>query len=268
MSDISEFSPLWGEWYITDFLGEGTFGAVYRAEKTEYGNTYISAIKHISIPSKGMTPNELVYEGIVSNLGSVPKFYDNLRDQIINEINVCYALRGHTNIVSYEDHCIIPKKDGLGYDIFIRMEYLTALTKFMVSHEMSEEDVINLGIDICSALECLEARRMIHRDIKPANIFISPMGVYELGDFGESKVLSGATSSMSVRGTYAYMSPEISRGESANITSDIYSLGIVMYRLLNGNKAPFVPLNVPSVTSQMLEAANTRRLKGEKIKPP
>ena len=52
MSDAMSFSPLWGEWHIKELIGRGTFGAVYKAEKEEYGNTYTSAIKHISIPSE------------------------------------------------------------------------------------------------------------------------------------------------------------------------------------------------------------------------
>lgn len=268
MSDIMSFSPLWGEWEIKDLIGEGTFGAVYRAEKNEYGNTYVSAIKHISIPDKGFTVESLISEGYASDAGSAKQYFDTLRDHIISEINFCYTLRGNSNIVSYEDHCIIPKKDGVGYDIFIRMEYLTALTKYMKTGGISEDDVIRIGIDICSALMVIDAHHILHRDIKPANIFVNPMGVYKLGDFGESKVLSGASVGMTVRGTYAYMSPEISRGQKANITADIYSLGLVMYRLLNGNRSPFIPVDAPQINSQMQEQANIRRFGGERLPLP
>ncbi len=268
MSDISSFSPLWGEWYIRELIGKGTFGAVYRAEKTEYGNTYTSAVKHISIPNDSVNAESLISEGVVSDERSVIRYYDAVRDKMISEINFCYALRGNTNIVSYEDHCIIPKPDGAGYDIFIRMEHLTALPKYMRENSFTEKDVVKLGIDICSALEVLDKHNIIHRDIKPANIFVNSVGVYKLGDFGESKVLSNTNVGMTVRGTYTYMAPEISMGRNANITADIYSLGIVMYRLLNGNKAPFVPTDVPSVDAQTVENANIRRFRGDKLPLP
>lgn len=268
MTDITVFSPLWGEWYIKELIGKGSFGAVYKAEKTEYGNTYVSAIKHISIPPENVTKESLAAEGISTDERTLHLYCDTLRDQIINEINFCYTLRGNTNIVSYEDHCIIPKSNGLGYDIFIRMELLTALTRYMSEHPMSEKDVIQLGISLCEALSVLDINHMIHRDIKPANIFVSSRGIYKLGDFGESKVLSNASVGMTVRGTYAYMSPEISKGESANITADLYSLGLVMYRLLNGNRAPFLPVNNQPVNSAAMEAANVRRMKGDALPPP
>lgn len=263
-----DFSPLWGEWYLKELLGKGTYGAVYRAEKTEYDNTYIAAVKHITIPGENMSPQTLIDEGIVSDEKSVSLYYDTIRNEIIKEINFCYTLKGHTNIVSYEDHCIIPRMDGTGYEIFIRMEYLSALTQYVREHSFYEKDVIQVGIDICSALEILDRHHMIHRDIKPANIFVSDLGIYKLGDFGESKVLSGSSSGMTVRGTYNYMSPEISKGHNANITADIYSLGIVMYRLLNGNKGPFLPHNVKTISSEIQEEANIRRFKGEPIPAP
>ena len=116
--DIMNFSPLWGEWHIMEQMGRGAFGAVYRAEKREYGNTYVSAVKHISIPSEEINEDDLAAEGFFMNDKSRKQYCDHLRDQIINEINLCYALRGNSNIVSYEDHCIIPKASGYGYDIF------------------------------------------------------------------------------------------------------------------------------------------------------
>ncbi len=267
MSDVMKFSPLWGEWHIKEQLGKGSFGAVYRAEKSAYGNNYESAIKHVSIPPEGLKDEDIISEGYAADSESVSYYYDYVRDQLINEINTCYKLRGNTNIVSYEDHCIIPKKDKKGYDVFIRMEYLTPLTKYMKDNSFTEKDILRLGIEMCEALSVLDKEHMIHRDIKPANIFVTDRGTYKLGDFGETKVLSNTTAAMSVRGTYTYMSPEISRGEPANITSDIYSLGIVLYRLMNGNKIPFLSADA-TANANMVESANIRRFKGEALPPP
>ncbi len=268
MSDIMDFSPLWGEWHIKEQLGRGTYGSVYKAEKNDYGNTYLAAIKHLSIPSEGMNAETLLADGLIPNKNSIKAFYDNLRNQMINEINMCYALKGNTNIVSYEDHCIVPKKNGLGYDIFIRMEYLTSLPKYMLEHQFRETEIIRLGKAICEALSVLESHHILHRDIKPANIFVNSMGVFKLGDFGESKVLSASSAGMTVRGTYGYMSPEISKGAHADITSDLYSLGIVLYRLLNHNLAPFMTNDLNTTTAQTIENANLRRFQGDPLPLP
>ncbi len=268
MADIMAFSPLWGEWEIKELIGEGAFGSVYRAEKRDYGHLYVSAVKHLSIPGKGMSADELIAEGLIPNESALNAYYDSIRNQIIKEINFCYTLKGNTNIVSYEDHCIIPKKELYGYDIFIRMEHLVPLTKYMRNHNLTEDDVIRLGIDICTALEVLHQHQMLHRDIKPANIFVNPMGVYKLGDFGESKVLSGTSTGISVRGTYSYMSPEIFNGLPADITADIYSLGMAMYRILNDHRSPFIPPTLTAVSAQIQNTANSKRFQGSQIPPP
>ena len=115
------------------------------------------------------------------------------------------------------------------------MELLSSLVN-KTADSFSEAETVKIGMDICNALELCQKAKIIHRDIKPSNIFVNANGDYKLGDFGIAKVLSGATSGMSKKGTYSYMAPEIYKCEPANYTSDIYSLGVVLYKLLNKNR--------------------------------
>lgn len=268
MSDIMKFSPLWGEWNIKEVVGKGTNGTVYRALREEYGQTYVSAIKHIQIPPENTTGIDLVAEGVVASEAELPQYYDRVRDKLLNEITTMYELRGNSNFVSYEEHKIVPRENQSGYDIFIRMEYLLSLPKYMSMHPMSEADVVKLGINICNGLDMLEKHKIVHRDIKTSNIFVNSDGTYKIGDFGESADFASAYGTTSVRGTLSFMPPEVSRGESFNNTTDIYSLGMVMYRLLNNNRAPFMPLPPQNVTNEMLEQSNKRRLSGEVMPAP
>lgn len=270
LSDISKFSPLSGDWYIKELIGRGTYGAVYKAvkEDKQFGKTYISAIKHIQIPREGVTDAEIISEGLASDEATVTMVYNKIMSKLLNEIDTCYQLRGNSNIVSYEGHQVIPRKDGKGYDVFIRMEYLQSLNDYISKKNYNEKDVTKLGIDICNGLSVLNKRNIIHRDIKTANLFLNKDGVFKIGDFGEAKVLSQTTSSMSIRGTYTFMAPEIARGDKVNRTADIYSLGMVMYRMLNYNRPPFVPLPPQPLTSEFTEISNARRFKGEKLPVP
>lgn len=268
MEDIQKFVPLWGEWEIKELQGQGAFGSVYRAEKKQFGRTYVSAIKHLSIPRTPMEAESLVSEGIISEPSQISRYYNSLRDSIIKEIDMCYTLKGYTNIVSYEDHLILPKKDIFGYDIFIRMEYLTALTRYITLHTFTERDILRLGIDICTALEVLFQRNIIHRDIKPANVFVNDMGDFKLGDFGESRMMSHTATRMSIKGTYSYMSPEVAMGRPANITADIYSLGIMLYRLMNNNRLPFLSDGLTTITNKDIEKANVLRFSGKRLSLP
>ena len=265
--NVQRFSPMWGNWYLGERIGKGAYGSVYKAVKQEYGNQYISAVKHISIPQKGVTAEAIIAGGFADNYEDVYRHYDFLRDKMVQEINFCYELRGHTNIVSYEDSYIVPKSPEKGYDIFIRMEMLQSLKSYSFQHRLNEIDIIKLGIDICEALQILALRNMVHRDIKPGNIFISNDGNFKLGDFGEAQILISNTENMAVAGTFPYMAPEVYRSENADITSDLYSLGMVMYRLLNNNRPPFVDNDrIPIREAEKI--SNDIRFKGAKMTAP
>ena len=239
MYDIHHFEPLWDDWYIDELLGEGSFGKVYKAHKSFGNHTYVSAIKHLSIPATEAELHNLLEEGYATDQQTAHEFYTQAASELMKEIDVMYQLRGHTNIVSYEDHKIIPKDDKPGYDIFIRMELLTNLSSMMQQGKTDAENAVRMGIDICQALEIMEKRELIHRDIKPQNIFVNADGEFKLGDFGTARQMERTSGVMSKKGTYVYMAPEIYKGEAANRTVDLYSLGLVMYRMTNGNRAPF-----------------------------
>lgn len=270
MSDIHSFTPLWGSWEIDELIGQGSHGKVYRAHRNEYGQskTYYSAIKHISIPQDKNEADSLYSDGIVSDPHSLNAYYENVLRRLLREIDINVSLKGHTNIVSYEDHMVIPKKDGPGYDIFIRMELLTPLPRLLQQRAITENEVRKLGIDMCSALEVMSRRNILHRDIKPSNIFVSDGGDFKIGDFGVSRSLDGANSGVTIAGTLNYMAPELNRGQNVSFRSDIYSLGLVLYRLCNANRPPFAPLPPASVTADDIESSNGKRFSGAAIPAP
>ena len=129
MSDIRQFSPLWGEWEIDSKLGEGSFGAVWKVRRnTIGGKVYYAAVKHISIPKAKSEIQHLFDEGIFTDEQSAVRYYQHMLQSLSDEIDTMHTLQGFTNIVSYEDHMIVPKPGGIGYDLFLRMELLTPLT--------------------------------------------------------------------------------------------------------------------------------------------
>lgn len=264
MADIHTFEPLWGEWYIVKRLGQGSFGTVYLAEKSELGKKYYSAIKHIKLPVDDHASDELYSETDETR----QKYYDDMLHTLMQEIEINYRLKGLTNIVSYEEHKVYPRESEPGYDVFIKMELLTSLTDHIKSTPITVGDVVRLGKDICTALTVLQQDRIVHRDIKPANIFIHSGGYFKLGDFGVARTMEKTLSSMSVKGTIAYMPPEIRQGGDGDYRVDVYSLGLVLYRLLNGNRAPFLPLPPASITYNADMQAHKRRLQGEDLPPP
>lgn len=261
-----KYEPLFGAWHITEQIGEGSYGRVYIIERHELGQTYRSALKAITVPGSQDEIRSSMSDGMT--LEDVTGYYKNVANNIINEFILMSKLKGNSHIVSYEDHMIIEHEDDIGWDILIRMELLTPLVELTSQLQMEENEVIKLGVDLCKALELCRMYDIIHRDIKPENIFIAANGDYKIGDFGVAKTIEKTKMGLSRKGTYLYMAPEIYSSRPYGPTVDIYSLGIVMYKLLNENRLPFLPEYPKPIAPVDKEEALHKRLRGDNIPEP
>lgn len=258
--------PFWDSWYIDSLIGEGSFGSVYKISREEFGTKYYCALKIISIPKTEAEEKQAYYDGMDKT--SATSYFREIVEVVYKEISIMAELKGKTNIVSYEDHKIIQKQDAAGFHILIRMELLESLNDYALRHKLTNTDIVNLGKDLCTALVLCQKRNLIHRDIKPANIFVTSDGDFKLGDFGIARQLEGTHDGLSIKGTYAYMAPEVYLGNTYDERVDIYSLGMVLYYFLNNRKGPFsdTTTKVPKF-SERQESLN-KRFQGEKLLAP
>ena len=148
---------------------------------------------------------------------------------------------------------------------FLVMEYIQGPTlKQLVGQrrQLQARETIEIAAQVCSVLQVAHARRFIHRDIKPQNIMLTSSGgpltgvidrnvLVKLTDFGIVRVAedAGLTNSGIVLGTADYLSPEQARGETLTASSDLYSLGVVMFEMLTG-RPPFVGPTAVSIAMQ------------------
>ena len=261
------YEPFFGSWHIKRFIGAGSYGKVFEIERRDFDMVFTGALKAITIPAD-KSEYEQVLEAGMDREGASTYFRDYVQE-LNREIALMSRLKGHSNIVSYEDHQIIPHEDGIGWDILIRMELLRPINDALRQNKsFTRAEVIRLGTDLCRALEVCGQYNIIHRDIKPANIFISDTGDYKLGDFGVARIASASTGASTRAGTVNYMAPEVFRGEKYTANVDIYSLGLVMYQLLNANRMPFYPPYPQPITFSAAEQARARRLAGEALPLP
>ena len=256
----------YGDWSIVRELGKGSFGTVYEIEKSEFGYVYRAALKVIHIPQGAADVEQVRSLGMSEN--DITEYYQDIVTDCIREIVLMSQMQGHTNVVNYQAHEVRRQENGVGWDILIQMELLTPLNQYMASHAMTRKDVVTLGISVCKALERCQKLGIIHRDIKPANIFVSDQGDFKLGDFGIARTAERTMSGMSRKGTYTYMAPEVYQGKAYNHSVDIYSLGLVLYRLLNNNREPFLPPYPQKIRYQDQEQAMIRRMRGDRLPSP
>lgn len=261
-----EILKIWPDWKATKLLGEGSFGKVYEIVRNNFGIEEHCALKVITIPSSSAELQSMRNEGMDD--ASATAYYKGLVEEFVQEIALMSKLKGNVNIVGYEDYAVIEHEDSIGWDIIIRMELLTALPAYIKDRSFTVNDVIKLATDVCNALEVCHEQKIIHRDIKPDNIFVSQNGDYKLGDFGVARTIEKTVSGLSKKGTYTYMAPEVYKGEAYGTNVDLYSLGIVMYKLLNNNREPFLPPHPELIKYSDKNDALVKRMNGDIIPPP
>ena len=228
-------------WQIDGCIGKGSIGSVYEAHHTGHGALYRSAIKVI---------NSSLLSSPIGEDASHTNF--NASYMVEQELDNLVELKGTGYIVDYEDHEKVTYSDG-SWGIIIRMELLEPLRGKM----LSENEVVRLGIDICKALEFCTASNIIHCDVKPSNIYTTKWGGYKLGEFSASKKIRDWQEHDRI-GTLKYMAPEVFSGKPFSSNIDTYSLGLVMYEMLGGNRTK-------SMADR--EEALSRRFSGEPLAP-
>ena len=254
----------WKDWKIVHRLGGGGFGTVYEIERDFFGEEELAAMKVIRIPKEESDLDDDYNSGMTEE--EVREKYTYIQNYFSKEYQLMLEFKGHSNIVNCHDFSVVPNPDGPGCALYIRMELLKPLKEVLKTETFSEARIVQLGIDICRALEICERRDVIHRDIKPDNIMMSDFGNFKLGDFGIARTME-KTMSASMAGTDWYMAPEVAKKMKYGKSVDTYSLGLVLYWLLNDGRLPFVP-EKDRISAKDMQAAYRLRMQGKEIPEP
>ena len=210
-----------GRYEITGELGRGAMGVVYKALDPTIGRTV--ALKTMRLDVHGLDAQEMVR-------------------RFQNEARAAGVLN-HPNIVTIYD---AGERDGIFY---IAMEFIEGTTLHEVLAEkrvLATDEVLQLTRQICRGLDYAHSNGIVHRDIKPANIMITGNGTVKIMDFGIAKSGGQVTNTGQVLGTPNYMAPEQVKGRQLDGRSDLFSLGVILYEMLTGEK-PFVGQNVTTI---------------------
>jgi serine/threonine-protein kinase len=213
-----------GRYQLLEELGRGATGVVYKAFDPTIGRTVAVKTLRLTEEGTGLARPELI-----------TRFQNEAR---------AAGLLTHPNIVVVYD---AGEDAGLFYITmeFVQGKSLHALIQQRQSFPLPR--VIRIIEQACSALDYAHQRSVVHRDIKPANLVLSADDTAKITDFGTAKILQlGTTQTGSIIGTPSYISPEQVKGKLVDGRSDIFSLGVILYELVTGEK-PFPGENVTTV---------------------
>lgn len=245
-------------------IGSGAFGTVYKAVKSNALGEYVRALKHISLPTRRQ------YNSVLNSMGGDAEkadgYFAEMLNGIASEITLLSGLseKRAAHIVRYYESDLETQESPLRYDVYMLMEYATPLLDHIEQRGgFTVRDVLDVGLDSLEGIRVCHENGVIHRDIKEDNIFVSSLGDYEIGDFGVSKVLKDSSRAESLKGTPNYLAPEVYLNKGGYTKSvDLYAMGIVLYRLLNHGRNPFMPPFPERYLAEDEDAAFERRMRG------
>ena len=214
-----------GRYVLLEAIGRGAMGIVYRADDPFIHRTVAVKILH-------------------GAMGSTPQEIGLARKRFLREAQSAGGI-DHPNIIRILD----VGEDQESGEMYIVMEYLPgpSLETMLLEAEVDLQSAVEIIGQIASALDAAHARGIIHRDIKPSNILLTKEGTAKLVDFGITHIVSSSlTQDMGGLGTPAYMSPEQVTGSTIDARADLFSLGVLSYETLSGQR-PFQGTDAVSI---------------------
>lgn len=254
--DIKKILP---EWTLSYIISEKRGEKLYQAEKQSGDTTKYSTIRAINIPADKEELEEMRAE--FPQEDELKKHIEEKMKRKKAELQLLRSLCAKPGIVSMRESYDISNNDETSYLIVARYDYIETLDSYIRSNGLTIGAAIRMGIDVCKGLENIRKLEKVHGNVRPENIYVNDNGRFKLGGFDIDLIENRKTIADDDYSFLRYAAPEMCSGGRKIFASDVYSLGLVLYRILNGGKLPF-----ENEYSQ--EKAVKMRLSGEPIPRP
>lgn len=254
---LKNLEPVFGSWYVEAKVAEGRSSKVFKVSRFENGEKKEMCLKTVKFPNSNNEISRAIESG---RYGTVDEYLAVLENDVRISMDKMLELKDNGNIVRFEQYDII--RENSCFYVVMLMELLTPLSDYLKADKIKPKEVIKIGWDLCNALEGFRHEGIMHHNIKPDNIYVDSKGNYKLGDFGISDI------GEKPHEPGGYSAPELFSDIETDTASDIYSLGVVLYKLLNNNRGPFLPPFPAPISLQDREQAAAKRLRGDLFPTP
>lgn len=260
MAEFPAVSPLLDGFSVGECLSSRNGVSCYALRHDASGQEFI--LKHISVPESEAKVQALLLSGAYASAEDADEYYKRVADSYCEEFSVSKSFAECPNILHFLAHQSVKKEAGTGYDIYAVTDKAVSLSSYMADNALTKLGAINLGIDLCAALCALRNAGYLHQNVKPENVFIDNER-FMLGDLGLVPLQDMKYSSLPEQYIGPFTAPELHDVMSGqNPTTDLYAVGMLLYRLYNGDHAPFEDERVTS------KEAEHMRLTGKELPVP
>ena len=233
---VSGLLKKWGNWKLTSANGSG-LGTFYLASRSNNGLFEETAIRWLTLSQKD---TEMSGEGFQETL-----------EQMKADIKMTKMFQNLPNLVSYIEAAMFPKDNGAKMDILLRMEQIESLNSLVQAKSLSADSAVRVGLDVSNALDLLEGLEILHLNLQPNSVVIDHSGQFKLlppplhGEQADPEQIR-------------FMAPELRAYGTKSPKADQYSLGLILYWMLNDFDLPADILNGAAAGRQPPRNADAR----------
>ena len=236
MSEARHISPILDGMQLNETIAQRDGAHTIAATEIDSGKQFV--VKIVSVPTSDAQMDALLSSGAFINRIEATTYFKEQARAILNEAKILRQLATSNHFLDYDCVQVVPSISCNGFDIYLLSPFRESIQQMMKKEDLTHTEVMNLGLDLCSALTACRQAGLYYVDLKPGNVFCSGQH-YQIGDLGFLPLNIVNKYPLPDAFRSEYTPPELRNGvRPVNDTADIYSLGLLLYQVYNGGILP------------------------------
>lgn len=236
MSSPRKISPILDGYTLDEVVSRHGAAQCCRVTRQATGEAFITKV--ISIPSSTAQLDALVMAGAFAGPSDAISYFKEQARDVLNDAKILRYMATLGGFVDYDCVQVVPAAEGKGFEVYLLSPYRQNLQQILQCDQLSQLDVLNMGLDLCAALTVCRHAGYCYVGLKPGNVFRDGQH-YRIGDLGFLPLSALNKTSLPEAFRSSYSPPELMDGtRPVNETADVYALGLILYQAYNGGALP------------------------------
>lgn len=229
-------SPILDGFVLGEIFSSRDGSICCRAREKSSGEPFV--VKMISLPGSARQMEALLMAGAFADRNAANSYYKEQARAILGEARTLQHMAALSCFADFDSVQVVPAEGDNGYEIYLLSPMRTSLQQLMTQPDLSQQQVINMALDICTALASCRHAGFFYADLKPSNVYAIGQN-YRIGDLGFLPISTVGHAPLPEQYRSSYTPPEVlAEGGLLNDTADVYALGLMLYQIYNGGLLP------------------------------